>query len=134
MDHDTDLTPTTTTMTPSVIAPTLPPDLQRLQTELQLAGPAPGNKSNPLLAPLPSASDPPAVPQQDPHQDAIVGPDHKVDPNDKGFGISGTWDTAGPKSAPRVTGTYADVPVNSPQVHGDPAKLDLPPQPPPWNK
>jgi hypothetical protein len=129
MDQDQQVSPalTTATTAPSVITPTLPPDLQRLQTELQLAGPAPGNQNNPLLAPLPPAtSDPPAVPQLDLHQDSIVGQDHQVDPNDKGFGISGTWDTAGPKSAPRVTGAYADVPVNSPQIHGNPAQVDLP--------
>lgn len=127
MDHDND-TPaaTTTTLTPSVLKPTLPPDLQRLQNELQLAGPAPGNPSNPLLAPLPATTAPPPVPQLDLHQDAIVGQDHQVDPNDKSFGISGTWDTSGPKSAPQVTGISADVPSMSPRIHGNPAQLDLP--------
>jgi hypothetical protein len=129
MDQDQPVTPamTTSSTTPSVITPTLPPDLQRLQTELQLAGPAPGNPNNPWLTPLPATqADPPAVPQQDLHQDAIVGQDHQVDPNDKGFGLTGTWDTSGPKSAPRVTGAYADVPINSPQIHGNPAQVDLP--------
>lgn len=129
MDHDNDMpAPTTTTLTPSVLKPTLPPELQRLQTELQLAGPAPGNPSNPLLAPLPAAtSPPPPLPQLDLHQDAVVGQDHQVDPKDKSIGISGTWDTSGPKSAPRETGLSADVPSSSERIHGNPAQLELPP-------
>jgi hypothetical protein len=51
----------------------------------------------------------------------IVGQDRAVDPGDKGAGISGTWDTSGPKSSPRVTGAYADPPFNA---HGDPFTYD----------
>jgi hypothetical protein len=49
----------------------------------------------------------------------LVGQGRAIDPGDKDFGITGTWDMFGPNKGPKITGVYADPPFNS---HGDPLK------------
>src|SRR5205085_6253226 len=50
--------------------------------------------------------------------DPLVGQGKVVDPNDKGFGLKGTWDINKP---PKVTGAYGDLPkVGSVDPKGDP--------------
>jgi hypothetical protein len=112
----------------SVIKPTLPPTVQ---VDL-----GPGKPQvHPALRPIPGTGTPdkqdevyPREPQPL-HTDPLVGQDKYKDKNDKGFGITGTWDTNGPKSAPRVTGAYADIPADkdtSDHIHGDPATVTAP--------
>jgi hypothetical protein len=104
---------------PSVIRPTLP---ATVQVDLGPASPS----VHPAFLPIPEPpGSPPPVPKEKLHSDELVGQERVKDPNDKGFGLTGTWDTQGPKSAPRVTGVSADVPVTSDRIHGDPAELDL---------
>jgi hypothetical protein len=50
--------------------------------------------------------------------DPFVGQGKVVDPNDKGFGLKGTWDVDQP---PKVTGVYGDLPKVGPvDPKGDP--------------
>src|SRR5437660_1260395 len=100
---------------PSVIRPT-PPNVVQVPV-----GPGAGSGTNPVLSPVTQPVTPPPVPQLPQRTDSVVGQERVVDPNDKGFSFSGTWDTSGPNRAPRVTGVSADVPSTSPRIHGDPA-------------
>src|SRR6266568_4673166 len=93
---------------PSTIRPTVP-------TTMQVDMP-PASTVHPAFQPLPASPNAmPAVPQQQVHQDEIVGNDHWVDPKDKSLGISGIWDT---NRAPKVNGVFSDVPSNSERIHG----------------